>query len=48
MRNPSSNGTKYFVTADLLEIAKDRSWLAKVTTVINTHWQKQNGEKKPH
>ena len=43
--NPSANGTKYFATADLLEIAKDRSWLVKMTTAINTHWQKQNAKK---
>jgi hypothetical protein len=43
--NPSANGTKYFATADLLEIAKDRSWLVKMTTTINTHWQKQNSKK---
>lgn len=42
--NPSPNGTKYFATADLLEVAKDRSWLVKVTTAINTHWQKQNAK----
>jgi hypothetical protein len=46
--NPSANGTKYFATADLLEIAKDRSWLVKITTTINTHWQKQNARKKCH
>ena len=45
--NPSANGAKYFATADLLEIAKDRSWLVRMTTTINTHWQKQNGRKKP-
>jgi hypothetical protein len=44
--NPSANGTKYFATADLLEIAKDRSWLVKVTTAINQHWQRQNSRKK--
>jgi hypothetical protein len=43
--NPSANGVKYFATADLLEIAKDRSWLVKMTTAINTHWQKQNSKK---
>jgi hypothetical protein len=40
--NPSANGTKYFATADLLEIAKDRSWLVEMTTTTNAHWQKQN------
>jgi hypothetical protein len=44
--NPSANGTKYFATADLLEIAKDRAWLVKVTTTINTHWQRQNANKR--
>ena len=44
--NPSANGAKYFATADLLEIAKDRSWLVKMTTAINTHWQKQNAAKR--
>ena len=42
--NPSANGAKYFATADLLEIAKDRSWLVRMTTTINTHWQKQNSK----
>jgi hypothetical protein len=44
--NPSANGTKYFATAELLETAKDRAWLVKMTIAINTHWQKQNGRKK--
>jgi hypothetical protein len=43
--NPAVNGTKYFATADLLETAKDRAWLVKMTTAINTHWQKQNAKK---
>jgi hypothetical protein len=42
--NPSANSAKYFATADLLEIAKDRSWLVRMTTTINAHWQKQNGK----
>ena len=46
--NPSANGTKYFATADLLETAKDRAWLVKMTTAINTHWQHQNARNKNH
>jgi len=46
--NPSANGTKYFATGDLLETAKDRSWLVKMTTAINQHWQRQNARKKCH
>jgi hypothetical protein len=36
----NTNGFK-----DLLEIAKDRAWLVKMTTAINTRWQKQNAKK---
>ena len=44
--NPSANNTKYFATGDLLEIAKDRAWLVKMTTAITAHWQKQNARQK--
>jgi hypothetical protein len=44
--NPSANGAKYFATADLLEITKDRAWLVKMTTAINQHWHRQNSRKK--
>src|ERR1700729_180110 len=43
--NPSPNSTKYFATADILELAKDRPWLVKMTTAINQHWQRQNARK---
>jgi hypothetical protein len=43
--NPAQNSGKYFATAELLEIAKDRTWLVKVTVAINNHWQKQNAKK---
>jgi hypothetical protein len=43
--NPPPNGIKYFSTADLLEHAKDRAWLVKMTAAINQHWQKQNAKK---
>ncbi len=43
--NPSQNSTKYFATADVLEISKDRSWLVKVSNAISQHWQKQNAKK---
>ena len=46
--NPSQNSTKYFATADVLEMAKDRHWLIKVTNTICQHWQKQNARKKDH
>ena len=44
--NPSQNSTKFFATADVLEISKDRAWLVKATNTISQHWQKQNARKK--
>jgi hypothetical protein len=46
--NPAQNGAKYFATADVLETAKDRAWLVKVTNTISQHWQHQNARKKNH
>lgn len=45
---PAQNSTKYFCTADILEAAKERTWLVKMTAAINGHWQKQNAKKKDH
>ena len=44
--NPPPNGIKFFATADLLELVKDRNWLVRVTSTINQHWHKQNARKK--
>jgi hypothetical protein len=46
--NPPPNGIKFFATADILELVKDRSWLAKVTNTVNQHWQKKNASQKSH
>ena len=44
--NPAPNSIKFFATMDVLELMKDRSWLAKVTNTVNQHWHKQNARKK--
>jgi hypothetical protein len=44
--NPPPNGIKFFATADLLELMKDRNWLVRVTSTINQHWQKKNAVRK--
>ena len=44
--NPLPNSIKFFATSDILESAKDRAWLTKVTATINQHWQKKNRLKK--
>jgi hypothetical protein len=43
--NPPANGTKYFATADLLEISKDSHWLARVSSTIYQHWRKKNASR---
>ena len=44
--NPPLNGVKFFATAELLELAKDRAWLVKMSNAVNHHWQRQNAQKK--
>src|SRR5688500_1421268 len=46
--NPPPNGIKYFSTAEVLELTKDRSWLAKITNTVCRHWQQKNARKKGH
>jgi hypothetical protein len=44
--NPPPNSVKYFAASEVLEQAKNRAWLAKVTNALNQHWQKKNAAKK--
>jgi hypothetical protein len=44
--NPPANSVKFFATLELLELVKDRTWLAKVTNALNLHWQKRNAAKR--
>ncbi len=46
--NPPQNGIKFFSTLEILELVKDRSWLAKMTNTISQHWHKKNARKKSH
>jgi hypothetical protein len=39
---PAPNSVKYFATADILELSKDRNWLSKFTNVISEHWREKN------
>ena len=43
--NPAANSIKYFCTADILELHKDRSWPTRATNAIAQHWQRQNSRK---
>jgi hypothetical protein len=40
--NPPQNGIKFFATAELVELMKERNWLTRVTVAINQHWHRKN------
>jgi hypothetical protein len=44
--NPPPNSVKYFAALEVIELGKDRTWLAKVTNALNQHWQKKNAAKR--
>ena len=44
--NPAPNGIKFFAATDVVELASDRSSLAKVTNIVNQHWHKKNVRQK--
>lgn len=39
---PSSNGIKYFATSEILELARDRAWLSRVTLALQQFWRERN------
>src|SRR5690349_1190731 len=44
--NPQPNSVKYFASVEVLELAKDRAWLARMTNGLNQYWQRKNAVKK--
>jgi hypothetical protein len=44
--NPPQNGIKFFSTAEVTELAKDRAWLARTTQTISQYWHKRNVQQK--
>ena len=43
---PSSNSPKWYCTAELLELSKDRSWLDKATKAVTSRWKEKNERSK--
>ena len=43
--NPQPNSVKYFATVEILELTKDRTWLAKITNAVSQHWKLKNHQK---
>jgi hypothetical protein len=46
--NPPQNAVKFFSTAEVTEMARDRAWLAKMTQTVGQHWHKRNLRQKSH
>ncbi len=44
--NPAVNSIRFFATSDVLELARDRSWLAKMTATIYAHWHDKNARQR--
>lgn len=44
--NPTPNSVKYFAAMEVLELVKDRTWLAKVTNAVGQHWKEKNLHRK--
>jgi len=42
---PAPNGKKYFATVEVLELARDRTWLGKVTNAVGRYWQAKNNKR---
>ena len=40
--NPPPNGTKFFATGDIVELTRDRVWLAKMSNAITNYWRTKN------
>ena len=40
--NPQPNSVKYFAAAEIVELTKDRAWLAKMTNAVSQHWKQKN------
>ena len=45
--NPPANGNKFFATPEILELARDRGWLARVTNALQQHWRQKNERRTP-
>lgn len=40
--NPPPNGTKFFATGDIIELTRDRVWLARMSNAITNYWRTKN------
>jgi hypothetical protein len=43
--HPARNGHKFFATAELEDLRRDRKWLVKASDAIVDYWQNKNSRK---
>jgi len=44
--NPPPNSVKFFAAMEVLELARDRAWLARMTSALYLHWRNRNAVKR--
>lgn len=44
--NPPQNGSKYFASVEIVELARDRNWLARISNAITQHWRYKNASRR--
>lgn len=40
--NPATNARKYFSSAEIEALARDRAWLNKATAAVSRYWKNKN------
>ncbi len=43
--NPVKNAPKFFAADELLELARDRAWLSRMTSTLQQYWMHRNRQK---
>lgn len=44
--NPPASGCKFFSTAEILELSKDKVWLGRMSNALYRYWRIKNANKK--
>ena len=44
--SPPPNGCKFFAAPEILELARDRAWLGRITNALQLHWRHKNQQRR--
>ena len=44
--NPPPNARKLFAADEMMELSRDKAWLAKVSNAIHEGWRRKNGSRR--